>query len=94
VVVGPLPYRHGSGEQHVAIRSFFSAPCRRPTATRAAAAPLKLSARQQAELVRMHGTGEYTTAELMEVFSVGRATVYRVLDRAGAAQHRRSGAPS
>lgn len=43
----------------------------------------KLSARQQAELVRMHATGEYTIAELMEVFTVGRATVYRVLERAG-----------
>ncbi|MEV1005653.1 recombinase family protein [Nonomuraea sp. NPDC050202] len=42
----------------------------------------KLTARQQAELVRMHATGDYTIAELMEVFSVGRATVYRVLDRA------------
>ena len=42
----------------------------------------KLSARQQAELVHMHSTGEYTIADLMEVFSVGRATVYRVLDRA------------
>ncbi len=41
----------------------------------------KLSARQQAELRRMHGTGGYTIAELMEVFSVGRATVYRVLGR-------------
>ncbi len=45
----------------------------------------KLSARQQAELVRMHGTGEYTIADLMEVFSVGRATVYRTLGRAGRA---------
>jgi DNA invertase Pin-like site-specific DNA recombinase len=41
----------------------------------------KLSARQQAELVWMHATGEYTIAGLMEVFSVGRATIYRVLDR-------------
>jgi hypothetical protein len=32
----------------------------------------------------MHATGEYTIAELMEVFSIGRATVYHVLDRAGA----------
>lgn len=45
----------------------------------------KLTARQQAELVRMHATGDYTIAELMEVFSIGRATVYRVLDRANAA---------
>jgi hypothetical protein len=44
-----------------------------------------LSARQQAELVRMHCTGEYTIADLMEVFSVGRATVYRTLGRAGRA---------
>ena len=42
----------------------------------------KLTPRQQAELVRMHATGDYTIAELMEVFSVGRATVYRALDRA------------
>lgn len=42
----------------------------------------KLSARQQAELVRMHSAGEYTITELMEVFSVGRATVYRVVGRA------------
>jgi len=45
----------------------------------------KLSARQQVELVRMHGTGGYTIADLMEVFSVGRATVYRTLDRAAKA---------
>jgi len=35
----------------------------------------KLTARQQAELTRMHATGEYAIADLMEVFSVGRATV-------------------
>ena len=42
----------------------------------------RLSARQQAELVRVRATGDYTIADLMEVFSAGRATVYRVLDRA------------
>jgi DNA invertase Pin-like site-specific DNA recombinase len=41
----------------------------------------KLTARQQAELARMHATGEYTIAELMEVFSAGRATIYRTLER-------------
>ena len=41
----------------------------------------KLTPRQQAELTRMHATGEYTIADLMEVFSVGRATVYRALER-------------
>jgi DNA invertase Pin-like site-specific DNA recombinase len=41
----------------------------------------KLSARQQVELTRMHATGEYTIADLMEVFSIGRATVYRTLER-------------
>ena len=34
----------------------------------------KLTIRQQAELARMHATGEYTIAELMEVFCVGRAS--------------------
>ncbi len=43
----------------------------------------KLTVRQQAELVRMHATGEYTVADPMEVFSIGRATVYRALERAG-----------
>jgi DNA invertase Pin-like site-specific DNA recombinase len=47
----------------------------------------KLTARQQAELVRMHATGDYTIAELMEVFSVGRATVYRTLNRAATTGH-------
>ena len=42
----------------------------------------KLTPRQQTELTRMHTTGEYTIADLMEVFSVGRATVYRTLKRA------------
>ncbi|MEU7767540.1 recombinase family protein [Nocardia sp. NPDC049190] len=46
----------------------------------------KLTTRQQAELVRMHASSDYTIAELMEVFSVGRATVYRVLDRAGSSR--------
>lgn len=42
----------------------------------------KLSDKQQRELRRMHGTGEYTIADLAEVFSVSRPTVYRVLQRA------------
>jgi hypothetical protein len=53
--------------------------------------PPKLSARQQAELVRMHGTGEYTIAGLMEVFSVGRATVYRTLERVKPAGSKETG---
>ncbi|MGP4102251.1 recombinase family protein [Nonomuraea sp. KM90] len=40
----------------------------------------ELTTRQQAELVRMHSSGE-----LMEVFAVGRATVYRVPDRVATA---------
>ncbi|GAA2078426.1 recombinase family protein [Actinomadura alba] len=43
----------------------------------------KLTTRQQAELVRMRASGEDSIADLMEMFSVGRATVYRVLERAG-----------
>jgi DNA invertase Pin-like site-specific DNA recombinase len=47
--------------------------------------PPKLTARQQAEMVRMHAAGEYTIADLMEAFSVGRATVYRTLERTASA---------
>ncbi|MBG0831548.1 recombinase family protein [Planomonospora sp. ID67723] len=43
----------------------------------------KLGVRQQSELRRMHGTGEYTIADLAELFSVSRPTVYRVLARVG-----------
>jgi DNA invertase Pin-like site-specific DNA recombinase len=45
----------------------------------------KLSARQQRELARMAGAGEYTIADLAEVFTVSRATVYRTLQRSPAA---------
>ena len=41
----------------------------------------KLSLRQQRELGRMHRTGDYTVAELAELFTVSRPTVYRVLER-------------
>jgi DNA invertase Pin-like site-specific DNA recombinase len=44
----------------------------------------ELSARQR-ELVRMAGTGDYSIADLAEVFSISRATVYRTLQRAPAA---------
>ncbi len=42
----------------------------------------KLNRRQQAHLVRLHEAGEHSIADLAELFSVSRATVYRVLDRA------------
>lgn len=45
----------------------------------------KLSPRQQAHLVKEHATGEHTIADLAEIYSVSRATVYRVLERAGTA---------
>ena len=35
----------------------------------------KLSDKQQRELKRMHGTGEYSISDLAEVFAVSRATV-------------------
>ena len=41
----------------------------------------KLSDRRQAELRRMHATGEYTISDLAELFAVSRPTVYRVLAR-------------
>ncbi|MGJ3559035.1 recombinase family protein [Streptomyces sp. INA 01156] len=42
----------------------------------------KPTARQQAHLVKEHASSEHTIADLAELFSVSRATVYRVLERA------------
>ncbi|MGH3634453.1 MAG: recombinase family protein [Mycobacterium sp.] len=39
----------------------------------------KLTVRQRKELRRMHATGEYTIADLAELFKVSRPTVYRTL---------------
>ncbi len=39
----------------------------------------KLSAKQQAELRRMHATGDYSITDLADLFSVSRPTVYRTL---------------
>lgn len=42
----------------------------------------KLNPRQEAHLVQLHAADEYTVGELAELFSVGRSTVYRALERA------------
>ena len=41
----------------------------------------KLTVRQEAHLVYLLAAGEHSTAELAELFGVGRSTVYRALDR-------------
>ena len=41
----------------------------------------KLNARQEAHLVALHHAGEHSTAELGELFGVGRSTVYRAIQR-------------
>jgi DNA invertase Pin-like site-specific DNA recombinase len=41
----------------------------------------KLSPAQEKHLVSLHATGEHTVAELCELFGIGRATVYRAIDR-------------
>ncbi len=43
----------------------------------------KLTARQEAHLVQLHAAGGHSPAELAELFSVGRSTVYRAIHRAG-----------
>nr|WP_198423688.1 recombinase family protein [Microlunatus antarcticus] len=43
----------------------------------------KLKPTQEAHLVKLWRDGEHTTAELADLFSVSRATVYRALQRAG-----------
>jgi len=42
----------------------------------------KLSPRQEAHLVTLHNAGTHTSAELAELFSVARSTVYRAIQRA------------
>jgi DNA invertase Pin-like site-specific DNA recombinase len=44
----------------------------------------KLSPTQRTVLLRLHGAGEHSIAELAELFSVSRATVYREIARPGA----------
>lgn len=41
----------------------------------------RLTARQAAELQRMHATGNYSISELAELFNISRPTVYRTLQR-------------
>ena len=43
--------------------------------------PPKLTRRQEAHLADLHAAGEHTTAELAELFGVGRSTVYRAVER-------------
>ena len=45
--------------------------------------PPKLNPRQEAHLVMLHRAGEHSTAELSDLFGVGRSTVYRVIERDG-----------
>ena len=44
----------------------------------------KPSARQQAERRRMHAAGDYSIADLAELFTVSPPTVYRTLQRSPA----------
>jgi len=41
----------------------------------------KLSPVQERHMVALHRAGDHSVAELVELFGVGRATVYRALDR-------------
>lgn len=42
----------------------------------------KLSAKQEARLVKLYDSGEYSKSELAEMFSIARSTVGRAVDRA------------
>ena len=41
----------------------------------------KLKPNQAKHLLELHDSGNYTQAELAELFSVGRSTIYRTIDR-------------
>ena len=69
------------------------APLSSTTTTTTAAAPRiqakghlrgkqpKLTRRQEAHLVSLLASGEYSIAEVAELFGVGRSTVYRAIER-------------
>jgi DNA invertase Pin-like site-specific DNA recombinase len=46
----------------------------------------RLTPRREAHLLALHEAGEHTSSELAELFQVSRATVYRCVQRAKAAQ--------
>jgi DNA invertase Pin-like site-specific DNA recombinase len=46
--------------------------------------PPKLTGRQQDHLVKLRDAGEHSIADLAEMFSVSRPTVYRTIERARA----------
>ncbi|MCX4391455.1 helix-turn-helix domain-containing protein [Streptomyces sp. NBC_00053] len=56
---------------------------RRPLQRQAEGQAAQADPRQQAHLIKEHRSGEHTIADLAELFSVSRATVYRVLERGG-----------
>ena len=41
----------------------------------------KLTVKQENHLLELHAAGQYSKAELAELFSVGRSTVYRAIER-------------
>ena len=45
--------------------------------------PPKLTSTQEAHLVALHDARQHTVSEIAAIFGVGRATVYRALQRAG-----------
>jgi DNA invertase Pin-like site-specific DNA recombinase len=55
--------------------------------------PPKVNPRQEAHLVMLHRAGEHSTAELSDLFGVGRSTVYRAIERDGRRRKHPSGFP-
>lgn len=53
----------------------------------------KLSPKQEAHLVTLHRSGDYTTSELGELFAVSRATVYRAVARGASSEDQSSPLP-
>ena len=54
----------------------------------------KLNRRQEAHLASLWHSGEYTTAELSDLFSVARSTVYRAIQRQGGEAPAMSNSPA
>ena len=52
----------------------------------------KLNSRQEAHLVALHRAGEHSTAELSDLFDVGRSTIYRAIERQAEGRQRETSA--
>jgi DNA-directed RNA polymerase specialized sigma24 family protein len=76
----PTTGRTGVAEDHIYLHHDLTGPNRKRLGLG------RLSPKQQTELRRMYASADYSIADLAELFSVSRPTVYRTLQRSQPSQ--------